>query len=280
MRFTLAIFLLALALPCGAQSYSITLTDNIIGEGKLIRKTSFDGNSLWGYINGGADLYLEYGFENIVVHDIDFKGNPVRFDLYRMTDPRAAYGIFSVYSFSCDSTTGPGQFNCLTKWQIQAVKGNHYLSVIMSAGTQDEYNYASGIADALLSTVENVPFEPGPPFTPGIFAAIPGKKKFCRGKLGIENGVSDISPMLNGLNFKDVWHIEPLPGEPGGAATVISFNNNDDMATFTNSQGIKENQTKIVIPVKESNSLIVLSGVSSAYDPGEILKWFGGSPDK
>jgi len=276
MRKILTIVLLAYLLPCGAQTHSITLTDINIGEGKLIRRTSFDGNSLWGYINGGADLYLEYGFENIIVHDIEFRGKPVRFDLYRMKDPNAAFGIFSVYSFACDSLSGPGQFNCGTRWQLQAVKGNYYLSAILSAGTRDEYIYASQIAEALLSNIEAISFEPGAPFLPGVFSTIPGRKKFCRGMLGIENGAPDISSMLTGFKFKDVWHIEMLPGEPGGTATIISFLNNDDMTKFYSNPDINESQTKKTFPIKESFSLLVLSGVSASFDPAEILKWFGG----
>ncbi len=280
MRNILPLLLLAYLIPCQAQAQSITLADNVIGEGKLIRRTTFDGNSLWGYINGGADLYLEYGFENIVVHDIEFRGKPVRFDLYRMKDPNAAYGIFSVYSFACDSTTGPGQFNCGTKWQLQAVKGNYYLSVILSAGTKDEYNYASGIATSLLSTIESVPFEPGAPFLPGIFKIIPGKKKYCRGMLGIENGAPDISGMMRGFQFIDVWYIESIPGEPGGTATVISFKDNDDLNKFAANPDIKESLTKKTFPIKESFSLLVVSGVSASFNPEEILKWFVGISNK
>ena len=52
------------------------------------------------------------------------------------------------------------------------------------------------------------------------------------------------------------------------------------MVSFTNNPEIKENQTITVIPLKVSNSLIVIIGVSSSFDPAEILKWFGGNSDK
>ncbi len=35
----------------------------------LNRNECFDGGSLWGYMNGGADIYLEYGFEKLRVEE-------------------------------------------------------------------------------------------------------------------------------------------------------------------------------------------------------------------
>ena len=172
MRFFLMAAMLAIVLPCWSQTHSISLGSDDTGEGVLIRRASYDGNSLWGYINGGADLYLEYGFESVIVHEIEFRSKTIRFDLYRMSDPKAAFGIYSVYSFRCDSIAGPGEFNCGTRWQLQAVRDNYYLSVILSAGTTDEYRYASEIAEKLLASAADTHFEPGPPFRPGVFASI------------------------------------------------------------------------------------------------------------
>ena len=47
----------------------VTLSD--IPGGVILRSEQFDGNSLWGYIDGGADIYLEYGFEKVRVEEIE-----------------------------------------------------------------------------------------------------------------------------------------------------------------------------------------------------------------
>jgi hypothetical protein len=274
MRLLLLSVLLTLMVPCRSQTQPITIGSDETGEGVLIRKASYDGNSLWGYINGGADLYLEYGFENVVVHEIEFRSNNIRFDLYRMSDPKAAFGIFSVYSFKCDSVRGPGEYNCATRWQLQAIKGNYYLSAILSAGTPEEYMYASGIAGKLLESVQNTPFEPGSPFRAGVFSSIPGKIKYSRGALGLENGISDMAVLLRDFSTAEVWHIDQLPEAPDYTATVITFENTDDLASFRNLPGLSGQEKLKVIPLEGERTLLLIRGSGNSSAESNITGWF------
>ena len=42
-------------------------------EGMKIERTEYyDGNALWGLINGGADIYLEYGFDELAFQTSHF----------------------------------------------------------------------------------------------------------------------------------------------------------------------------------------------------------------
>ena len=62
----------------------------------------FTETSLYGYINGGAELYLEYGFDTLIVTEMTVEGNDLKLEVYRMKDPEAAFGIFSVSRFRCN----------------------------------------------------------------------------------------------------------------------------------------------------------------------------------
>jgi len=60
---------------------------------------TYGGDDLFYYINGGADLYLEYGFEEVsTAKYLNYTGNNIHIDVYQMTDDAAAYGIFSINS--------------------------------------------------------------------------------------------------------------------------------------------------------------------------------------
>ncbi|MFA6570329.1 MAG: hypothetical protein WCT77_03755, partial [Bacteroidota bacterium] len=48
----------------------------------ITRNDDYDGKSLWGYIDGGADLYLEYGFENLVVQEVKNKGEVYKIEIW------------------------------------------------------------------------------------------------------------------------------------------------------------------------------------------------------
>jgi len=62
------------------------------GEPKI-----YSGEDLFEMINGGADIYLEYGFVKTVSQN--YSGltgkSSLRIEIYQMTDPEAAYGIFA-----------------------------------------------------------------------------------------------------------------------------------------------------------------------------------------
>ena len=46
------------------------LLDSDINGGKILRTSYYDGTSLWGLIDGGADIYLEYGFDKLLLQEI------------------------------------------------------------------------------------------------------------------------------------------------------------------------------------------------------------------
>ena len=91
-------------------------------------------DSLYGYIDGGAELYLPYGFENVEVgHFTRTPGIPAReiaVEIYRMASPLDAFGIFSVQREGDEksSATLP-PFNWILPWQAAFVKGPYYVTV-------------------------------------------------------------------------------------------------------------------------------------------------------
>lgn len=56
----------------------------------------YKGDDLFLYINGGAEIYHEYGFERVIVQDyINSSDKTIILELYQMEDPESAYGIYS-----------------------------------------------------------------------------------------------------------------------------------------------------------------------------------------
>ena len=57
----------------------------------------YSGEDLFFYIDGGADIFLEYGFVEVSsYHYTDSEGRAVHAELYQMKDAGAAYGIYSI----------------------------------------------------------------------------------------------------------------------------------------------------------------------------------------
>jgi hypothetical protein len=69
----------------------------------------FKGDELFSYIDGGADLYLEYGFDEVAICKyVNFAAICLRVEIYRMTSDTAAFGIFSINSSGKGKTASFG----------------------------------------------------------------------------------------------------------------------------------------------------------------------------
>jgi hypothetical protein len=101
----LLIFLMTLLLACGGDEgeqkldISALLPANLptIGLERVSEIRTFDNKGLWEYINGGAELYLNYNF--IEVATADYKQNDIEIvvDLYRFASEDDAFGLYSMF---------------------------------------------------------------------------------------------------------------------------------------------------------------------------------------
>ena len=56
----------------------------------------FKGEDLYLYIDGGAEIYREYGFEEVLVQEYrDREGKGLSLEIFRMTSPESAYGMYT-----------------------------------------------------------------------------------------------------------------------------------------------------------------------------------------
>ena len=54
-----------------------------------------EGEDLFLLINGGAEIYYEYGFKRAVIHSYAKGGKSVNLEVYEMEDAASAYGVYS-----------------------------------------------------------------------------------------------------------------------------------------------------------------------------------------
>jgi uncharacterized protein DUF6599 len=58
---------------------------------------TFEGKSLWEYINGGAELYYLYDFITVATADYKHDNTEIVVDIYQFGTPDKAYGIYSMF---------------------------------------------------------------------------------------------------------------------------------------------------------------------------------------
>ena len=57
---------------------------------------AYEGDDLYLYIDGGAEIYREYGFAEVLVQEYkDREGKNLSLEIFRMTSPEGAYGMYT-----------------------------------------------------------------------------------------------------------------------------------------------------------------------------------------
>lgn len=105
---------------------------------KIIREQTYDGSSLWGYINGGADIFLEFGFDKLLLQEVDINGLNFKIEIYKMNSPASAFGIYSVSHYKCEEKIKSVKYSCITQYQIQCAMNCYYISIINANGSNEE----------------------------------------------------------------------------------------------------------------------------------------------
>lgn len=187
--------IVALSLPwlvgsIAAQDFP-SLDAKVLAGAKILKTDSYAGKALFGYIDGGAELYLEYGFKQLTRQEVLYSGERFVVETYRMAGPNEAYGIFSVQRFKCIPVDSLSPNTCLSKYQLQAVTGECYLNIINESGSAAAQKGSIDIYRSLRAGIKPQELQ-----LPSIFHY--GKlKPFLRnlviasGPLGLQNGYPD-----------------------------------------------------------------------------------------
>jgi hypothetical protein len=157
---------------------------------------TFTDASLYGYINGGAELYLEYGFDTLTVTELVCDGRDIKIETYRMKDPGAAFGIFSVSRFRCNGGARLTAHICRSAYQLQFAKGPYYVSIINDTGSEADQKKAGEIAASVIEQIPDPPFDPGSFFADGVDEETMKGAVLVRGPLGVYNGIPVLEETL------------------------------------------------------------------------------------
>lgn len=214
--------------PAGAQQ----LTDGELPGLKITKTTHYDGTSLYGYINGGSSLYFEYGFDRLTVQEIDLQGEKLTVEYYRMKSSPAAFGIWSINTFQCESADPKGMTDCQNPYQLQLNHGHYYISVVNQSGNTRAQQLSRDLAAQLRLTLPaDEAIVPPAALAPGT-EQLTGKTKLIFGELGLQNGLPDWSLCFEGIAAFQLWITQREVEGKELRRAVIAFNHPSDLQRF------------------------------------------------
>ncbi len=188
----------------------------------------FTGSALYGHIDGGAEIYFEFGFEEATVQHYAADGEDVEVELYRMADPTAALGIYlqkcgnrceaprSHAGFPAYTTTGRAQLTFVQE---------RFLAVVTGDGAGGKQRAAlPALASALVRRLPpDRPVEPGAALPTGW---TPGSLRLIRGPLALQAiitlGDGDVL-RLAGRVTATAADYPDAPGRPAHTLVVADY---------------------------------------------------------
>lgn len=206
---------------------------------QITRDEQYDGNSLWGLIDGGADVYLEYGFDKLRLQELNYHGENFRIEVYCMSTTEDAFGIYSVYTFTCQNPYGLYADHCKNAYQYQVLAGNYYINVMNETGTARASQLGNQIGNKLAAEAGKSGFTLPDLFSSAGMKNVKGKVKFMRGDLGLQNGFPAWTRRFEGI---DSFRLYLLKGSYQGLPfklADVKFDNEQDLRSFLDHSGIK-----------------------------------------
>ena len=184
----------------------------------------YRGEDLYSYINGGAEIYHEYGFKQVIVQDyIKKNGKSISLEIFEMASSESAYGIYTFKTNQEGEELALGDKAQLADYYMNFWKG--YFLVTLTGFDEDEETVKGlkEIAQAVDAKIKSRGKEPA-------FVSLLPKKdlieqsiKYFKGNLGLYNSYPFFA--------QDVFSIEEgIKGDykAGYSVFIISYRANEE----------------------------------------------------
>lgn len=135
------------------ERFDGALPASVKGWAKQGTGTLYNGDTLFDYIDGGAELYLSYDFKEVASFVYKKEGAPeITVDIFDMGEARNAFGVFSQSREVVDSSIGQGMEyagGLLTFW-----KDRYYVSLLAYPETEEVKSVVFQLARTIDSSID------------------------------------------------------------------------------------------------------------------------------
>ncbi len=113
----------------------------------------FIGQDLFSHINGGAEVYHEYGFDSLIVQYYANADSELALEIYRMSSPYSALGIFLFENPRIRPLPGTEARSNFSQYQITLVRGTDYIKIHNFDGNADNVTAMTALAHQVLASI-------------------------------------------------------------------------------------------------------------------------------
>ncbi|MBM3403497.1 MAG: hypothetical protein FJY10_01245 [Bacteroidetes bacterium] len=212
---------------------------------RLISSKDYKGKALWGYMNGGADLYYECGFRSLRVEEFKFQGTRIKAEIFHMESFTSALAIYTHNRLNCPGKLENVLFSCCTPYQTQFVKGSFYCSLTLSYVTEASVNAIKEMVSILYAKLPDESLQdqlPDPFSNASIFPDISGLSVIA-GPLGSQELFSDWTETLSEFPGLVAFHLPVIIQDIAADLFLLRFREEAHCQKFLQ----KEEATRLII---------------------------------
>jgi hypothetical protein len=172
----------------GTLAKALPQDGEVEGWTKHRSRQHFAGENLYEYINGGAEIYHEYGFVQVVVQDyVNGTGKSISVEIFEMASPASAYGMYTFKTNSKGERISVGKDAQLADYYMNFWMGSHLVTL---TGFDETEETRTGLRNMAKNISSKLPAGGDKPrmvsFLPeeGLVAQSP---KYFTGFLGLRN---------------------------------------------------------------------------------------------
>ena len=183
---------------------------------------SYRNEDLYLYINGGAEIYHEYGFQAVLVQDYtNMNGRKISLEIYEMTDSTAAYGIYSFKRSSAGEEFAVDKQGHLEDYYLNFWKGKYLVTL---TGFDEEAETIQGLKVIATTVSHRLDGKSELPSLVGLLpddGMIKPSIKYFMGNLGLKNIFRDFSMQFTAFT-------EGVKADNNAGANTFIFKYEDD----------------------------------------------------
>lgn len=263
------IFFLSSALCCADDKIILPET---IGDWKISDDIQvYEGDDLYLYINGGAELYHEYGFLNVTATDYLLGEDSIAVEVYRLKN--SAFGLYSLLRDESGKELSVGQEGCFSDYYLLFWQGNDLVAITAHSDKGNNPRLLGKIAASLSPVLSKNGAIPSYISILPQEGLINSSIKYMVGSIGLLNSYPELAKYFFG--FKEAAAGKYSDGKTilvirwGSAAeakaamakattlTAKEENNNDNIAV--NGEEYSLTLGKTIVKAKIKNASIVFS---------------------
>jgi hypothetical protein len=126
--------LIAISVACGGGQETTVYTTTVVLLPKKVGSVNrssevrlFEGESLWEYINGGAEIYHQYGFVEVATAYYKTGETEITADVYKFDNADHAFGMLSTLRPDMPETVDLGTGGFTSETSLDFIKGEYLI---------------------------------------------------------------------------------------------------------------------------------------------------------